>query len=132
LMRYGFVDEAQRLAAALFEAAEAFGGRLPELFCGFDRAEYPVPLPYPTSCSPQAWSSAAPVQLIASLLDTPAEPRAGDVPWRPAWPRTFGRLTIDRLLLGGHEASLRIDGDEAVLTSAGRNLTATNQGGATT
>ena len=49
LMRYGFVEEAQRIADALLQAAAHFGGRLPELFCGFDRSEYPEPVPYPTS-----------------------------------------------------------------------------------
>jgi hypothetical protein len=68
LMRYGFVEEAQKLAYALLEAADYFGGRLPELFCGFDRERYPVPVPYPASCSPQAWASAAPVHLIRLLL----------------------------------------------------------------
>ena len=38
LMRYGFVAEAQRVATGLLDAADAFGGRLPELFCGFDRS----------------------------------------------------------------------------------------------
>ena len=42
LMRYGFVEEAQRIATAVLDAADAFGGRLPELFCGFDRATYPA------------------------------------------------------------------------------------------
>ena len=41
LMRYGFVEEAQRIARALLAAAEHFGGRLPELFCGFDRERVP-------------------------------------------------------------------------------------------
>src|ERR1041384_1562024 len=68
LMRYGFVEYAQRLASALYDAAEAFGGRLPELLCGFDRAEFSRPVPYPTSCSPQAWASAAPVHLLRVLL----------------------------------------------------------------
>ena len=68
LMRYGFVEEAQTLAYALLEAADYFDGRLPELFCGLDRSSYPVPVPYPASCSPQAWASAAPVHLIRMLL----------------------------------------------------------------
>lgn len=68
LMRYGFIEEAQRLAYGLLEAAAYFGGRLPELFCGLDRASYPAPVPYPASCSPQAWASAAPVHLIRLLL----------------------------------------------------------------
>ena len=68
LMRYGFVEKAQRLAYGLLEAADHFGGRLPELFCGLDRSSHPVPVPYPASCSPQAWASAAPVHLIRILL----------------------------------------------------------------
>lgn len=68
LMRYGFVEEAQTLAYALLEAADHFDGRLPELFCGLDRGSYPAPVPYPASCSPQAWASAAPVHLIRTLL----------------------------------------------------------------
>ena len=49
LMRYGFVDEAHGSRGHSWMPPDAFGGRLPELFCGFDRGEYPVPVPYPTS-----------------------------------------------------------------------------------
>ena len=80
LMRYGFVKEAQRIAYALLEAADHFGGRLPELFCGLDRARYAVPVPYPASCSPQAWAAAAPVQLIRTLLRF--DP---GLPWDEVW-----------------------------------------------
>jgi glycogen debranching enzyme len=68
LMRYGFVKEAQQLSSALIEAAEYSDNRLPELFCGFSRSDYPQPLPYPTACSPPAWAAATPVMLIRSLL----------------------------------------------------------------
>ncbi len=68
LARYGYVDEADTVAQGIFEAADVFGGRLPELFCGFDRAEYPYPIPYPTSCSPQAWAAAAPFLLLRAVL----------------------------------------------------------------
>ena len=68
LMRYGFVAEAQRVARGLVDAAAAFAGRLPELFCGFDRTEFEQPVPYPTSCSPQAWAAASPLLLLRSLL----------------------------------------------------------------
>jgi glycogen debranching enzyme len=68
LMRYGYVEHAQRVAQAILEAAEHFGYRLPELFCGFDRQEFSAPVPYPTSCSPQAWAAAAPLLLVHSLL----------------------------------------------------------------
>ncbi|MDE8670661.1 glycogen debranching N-terminal domain-containing protein [Pseudarthrobacter sp. H3Y2-7] len=80
LMRHGFVDEARKVAYALLEAADRFNGRLPELFCGLDRARYPEPVPYPASCSPQAWASAAPVQLIRTLLRF--DP---GLPWDEVW-----------------------------------------------
>jgi glycogen debranching enzyme len=68
LMRYGYVEHAQRIADGIVDAAPAFSYRLPELFCGFDRAEFGTPVPYPTSCSPQAWAAAAPLLLLHSLL----------------------------------------------------------------
>ena len=80
LMRHGFVKEARKVAYSLLEAADRFGGRLPELFCGLDREAYPEPIPYPASCSPQAWASAAPVQLIRTLLRF--DP---GLPWDEVW-----------------------------------------------
>lgn len=68
LMRYGFTEQAQAIAYGLLEAADYFDGRLPELFCGLDKASHPVPVPYPASCSPQAWAAAAPVHLIRVLM----------------------------------------------------------------
>jgi glycogen debranching enzyme len=68
LMRYGFVEQAEALIDALLDAAVANGGRLPELFAGLDRSQLPVPVAYPTSCSPQAWSSAAPLLMLRTLL----------------------------------------------------------------
>jgi hypothetical protein len=42
LMRYGFTEAAQDLALGLLDASTAFGGRLPELFAGYTRDEFPV------------------------------------------------------------------------------------------
>src|SRR3984885_2411610 len=68
LADYGFVQEAQQISMGLIDASEYFGGRLPELFCGFSRAEFPHPVPYPTSCSPQAWAAASSRMVLRSLL----------------------------------------------------------------
>ena len=55
----------------MFEAAQRFPDfRLPELFCGFDRADATTPVPYPVACSPQAWAAADPYKaagLFASV-----------------------------------------------------------------
>jgi glycogen debranching enzyme len=115
LMRYGFVQPAQRIAEALLEAAEHFGGRLPELFCGFDRAEFPEPVPYPTSCSPQAWASVTPIQLVRTLLrfhpDLPRERLWVD----PVLPPAFAPLRVEGVALGAGRVSVEVTGDETVV-----------------
>jgi glycogen debranching enzyme len=111
LMRYGFLEEGQRVAEGLFEAAQAFGGRLPELFAGIDRSHYHAPVPYPTSCSPQAWAAATPIQLIRSLLRF--EPwLTRDTVWMaPALPPSFGRLRVEGIALGDDRVTLAVDAD---------------------
>jgi len=42
--------------------------RLPELFCGFRKARYDEPVPYPVACSPQAWASASVFLILQSML----------------------------------------------------------------
>ncbi|MEV4460367.1 glycogen debranching N-terminal domain-containing protein [Microbispora sp. NPDC049633] len=106
LMRYGFVEEAQRIAMGLLDTARAFGDRLPELFCGFDREEFGVPVPYPTSCSPQAWASATPVQLVRLLLRIDPWVPSGRVWIAPVLPEGFGDLRISGLPLAGTRVDL--------------------------
>src|SRR5581483_7864541 len=64
LMRYGFVAEAQKVIAAVLDAAVSQGGRLPELYSGLSREELPTVVSYPTSCSPQAWASGSPLLFL--------------------------------------------------------------------
>ena len=61
LARYGFRDEANRIAIALLDAATFSAHRLPEAFSGYDRSIGRFPVPYPTACSPQAWATGAPL-----------------------------------------------------------------------
>ncbi|WP_019819697.1 amylo-alpha-1,6-glucosidase [Saccharomonospora saliphila] len=110
LMRYGFVEHAQRVATAVFDAAQAFDGRPPELMCGFDRDEYGTPVPYPTSCSPQAWSSAAPVHLLRTLLRVRPSIPYGKLSISPALPESFGELRIDDVPLAGERISIEARG----------------------
>ncbi|MCT9931350.1 amylo-alpha-1,6-glucosidase [Planotetraspora sp. A-T 1434] len=108
LIRYGFVAEAQRVSMGLLDAAEAFGGRLPELFCGFGRKEFPVPVPYPTSCSPQAWAAAAPIQVMRSLLRFDPWIPYGQAWVAPALPKEIGDLRITGLPLAGARVDLLV------------------------
>ena len=108
LMRYGFVEAAQRVATAILAAADAFGGRLPELFCGFDRSEYPLPVPFPTSCSPQAWAAAAPLHLLRTLLRFEPWVPHGKAWLAPALPPGVGPLGLENIPLGGARISLEV------------------------
>ena len=100
LRRYGFVKEAQQVVRGILDAAEAFGGRLPELFCGFDRDAFPVPIPYPTACAPQAWAAATPLLLLRVLLGLEPDVPAGVVAVDPAVPTAMLPMEVDQLHLG--------------------------------
>ncbi|MGH3887971.1 MAG: amylo-alpha-1,6-glucosidase, partial [Pseudonocardiaceae bacterium] len=112
LMRYGCVDAAQRVATALFDAAERLGGQLPELFCGFDRSEFTDPVPYPTACSPQAWASASPQFLLRTLLRFDPWIPFGRVWCAPAVPDRYLPLRIESLHLAGAEVTIDVRRDD--------------------
>jgi glycogen debranching enzyme len=111
LRRYGFVAEAQLVVRALLEAGAAFGSRLPELFSGFDRADFPGPVPYPTSCSPQAWAAATPFLLLRSLLGLEPHVPDGTLTVRPELPDAFLPLTLSEVRVGTDLLRLTVDRD---------------------
>lgn len=68
MLEYGFIREATQIAEALFDlSASQHDLRPPELVSGYTRDDSP-PVPYPTACRPQAWSSAALV-FLAEVLE---------------------------------------------------------------
>jgi glycogen debranching enzyme len=92
LARYGRRDEANRLAVALLEAAKHVGYRLPEAFAGYPRRATEVPVVYPTACSPQAWATGAPLQLLRVLLGL--EPTPDGLAVNPCLPDRIGHLAL--------------------------------------
>jgi glycogen debranching enzyme len=123
LLRYGFVAEAQRIATALFEAAEYFNGRLPELFCGFSREEVPQPVPYPTACSPQAWAATTPIHLVMSLLRYDAHVSRGGLWMDPVVPESFGDLHISNAPTGRGPITIDVTGSMAKVRGLPEGLT---------
>jgi glycogen debranching enzyme len=117
LMRYGFVEQAQRVTMSLLDASSAFDGRLPELFCGFDRTEYPRPVPYPTSCSPQAWAAASPMYLLRVLLRFDPWIPYGKAWAAPALPPGLGELRIERFNFAGRQVSIQVSCGRLTVTS---------------
>jgi glycogen debranching enzyme len=92
LRRYGFKDEAAQIAAGILDAAEFFDGRLPEAFGGYGRDVTKYPVQYPTACSPQAWSTGAPLLLLRTMLGL--EPVGEHLVVDPALPSGIGHLEL--------------------------------------
>jgi len=81
--RYGFREEASRLAISILEAARHFDGRLPEALAGFARESGPFPVIYPTASRPQGWAAGAPLLAIRTLLGLDVDGRLQAEPWLP-------------------------------------------------
>jgi glycogen debranching enzyme len=92
LRRYGFREEAAAIAAGILEAADVFKGRLPEAFGGYARSTTRYPVQYPTACSPQAWSTGAPLLLLRTALGL--EPDGEHLIVDPALPQLLGNLEL--------------------------------------
>jgi len=92
LRRYGFKDEAATIAEGILDASGFFDGRLPEAFGGYERSLTKYPVQYPTACSPQAWSTGAPLLLLRTMLGL--EPIGDHLVVDPALPTSIGRLEL--------------------------------------
>jgi glycogen debranching enzyme len=92
LRRYGYAEAAARITMGILEAATFFDSRLPEAFAGYDRTETWFPVEYPTACSPQAWSTAAPLLLIRCMLGM--EPVGNKLLVDPAVPQPIGQVEL--------------------------------------
>ncbi len=92
LRRYGFKEEAATVASGMFDAAEVFEGRLPEAFGGYPRGMTKFPVQYPTACSPQAWSTGAPLLLLRVALGL--EPSGDNLIVDAVLPQRIGHLEL--------------------------------------
>lgn len=108
LKRYGFDEASNRLVSHVLEAAQRFPDyRLPELFCGFDRADATTPVPYPVACSPQAWAAGAPFLFLATMLGLHAHADRGELELRhPHLPDWLGKVTLKDLRVGAASVDL--------------------------
>jgi glycogen debranching enzyme len=68
-------------------------------------------VPYPTSCSPQAWASAAPLLLVRAFLGL--DPHVPDrrIVAAPRLPREWGRLALTDLRLGDATVHVEAEGE---------------------
>jgi glycogen debranching enzyme len=114
LARYGLMDAAGSITEALLAAAQHHDNRLPELFAGLDRADVPVPVSYPSSCSPQAWAAVAPLLLLRSLLRLDPDVPSGRIRIAPAVPAHWLPLRLNGLRIRDSEVSIEVGPDGKV------------------
>lgn len=100
--RYGFEDEVNEVATALYDACRSFDYyRLPELFCGMPRTRYNVPVRYPIACSPQAWAAGSMLHVLQAILGLDANAPAEELRIaRPRLPSWLDRVRLTRLTVG--------------------------------
>lgn len=115
---YGRRDAAATVIEGLLAALEAHGGRLPELFCGFSRAEKPVPVGYPASCSPQAWAAATPFEMLRIAVGLDLDVPHGIAQVVPT-PAVIGSVRIEHLPAGPARLDVRADSRHAAIVGLG-------------
>ncbi len=108
LRRYGFDAAAGNLSGGLLAAAQQFPAfRLPELFCGFDRAATGAPIAYPVACSPQAWAAGATLMTIGTILGLRADAASKRLTLdRPNLPSELTKVVVRGLRVGDASCDL--------------------------
>jgi glycogen debranching enzyme len=109
--RHGFDAAAVRVANGIFDAAAHFAHlRLPELFAGFPRDRFGVPVHFPVACHPQAWAAGSTPLFLTALLGLVPEAfehRLRIV--RPLLPHLVDRLELHHLAVGDAHVDLRFE-----------------------
>jgi glycogen debranching enzyme len=105
---YGFEDELNEVATALFDAATSFPYfRLPELFGGEARSAHNAPVPYPIACRPQSWAAGAFPLITQAILGL--KPEAEDGRLRivnPRLPNWLNAVQVRGLRVGSGHVTL--------------------------
>ncbi|HET9183493.1 MAG TPA: glycogen debranching N-terminal domain-containing protein [Candidatus Angelobacter sp.] len=106
--RHGFTDEAARVLDGVLQAARHFEhNRLPEVFAGFTRSEFAIPVRYPVACHPQAWAAGSVPFLLTALLGLEADAFTNQLRvLRPVLPNGVTELEFRRIKIGSDSVDL--------------------------
>ena len=121
ISRYGGRTQVVQVLNEIFEVANHFAMRLPELYCGFPRIAGQGPVPYPVACLPQAWSSGSVFMLLQASLGVRIDGRRKEVHIeRPLLPIGIESLSIRDLPVGDARIDLEFHriGEEVVAVPA--------------
>ena len=115
--RYGRWDLVDRISSGAGDAAAAFGGRPPELFAGISSATVPAPVPYPSSCSPQAWASASILMNLRTLTGAQPDRESNRIVIDRPIASKLSDLTLVGILLDGRRYRIEL-ADHMVMSTA--------------
>ncbi|GAX44099.1 amylo-alpha-1,6-glucosidase [Tolypothrix sp. NIES-4075] len=108
LKKYGYHEEANRIAEGIFAAASYFqAGRMPELFAGIERKNDNFPVPYPDANIPQAWAAGSIFLLIRTILGLEADASQSHLKVQPLLPEWLPDLELTNLSVGDATVALR-------------------------
>jgi glycogen debranching enzyme len=114
LYRYGYREEANRIALSMLLASAYQEFRLPEVFAGYERRSSRFPVRYPTASSPQAWATAAPFLWLRLILGL--EAADGQMTCDPMVPKELGEITYHGFHAFGRHFDVRARGTDGDVT----------------
>jgi glycogen debranching enzyme len=123
LRRYGYREQAERVARSVLEACMRFADRrIPELFCGFarDLRFHSGPGEYLVSCSPQAWGAGSLFQFLQTLTGVQADMFRGRLRIDPLDTTLYRRLRVEGMRVGDGELDFTIECGEGVRVKVDR------------
>jgi glycogen debranching enzyme len=107
--RYGFSQEAARIARDISEAASYFAfHRLPELYAGSRREPGSFPVQYLGANVPQAWAAGSVFDLLRAVLGLDADARRKTLYIDPILPPWLPDITLHNVRVGTGEVTLRL------------------------
>jgi glycogen debranching enzyme len=109
MARYGEREGVLKVMTDLYHASGAFGCRMPELLCGFEREPDAPPIAYPVACMPQAWAAGSTFMMLAAALGLHLDAPLRRVRLtRPRLPAGVDHIAIHGLEIAGHAIDLDI------------------------
>ena len=107
--RYGFTDEAMQVFMGVLNSAMNFQEfQLPELYSGFSKEQYGVPVHYPAACHPQAWAAGSIPFLLCNMLGLQPHALEHRLEIRhPMLPESVNCVDIAGLRVGGYSVNVR-------------------------
>jgi glycogen debranching enzyme len=112
------------VARSILEAGMAFPDRrMPELWCGTDRAPGAIPDDYRNSCSPQNWAAGSTFSLVTTLLGLEADAMRGRLRIAPIETPLWRRIEVTGLHFAGHRIDFAIDGTQVKVGRLPKGIT---------